>query len=261
MSPQVRDHHYDNTFRRLCTELGMNPDDKHVGGYVDWEWSRARHLFDGLFFDVAGKDVLEVGFHLGATSIVLAHLGARYVEGIDVDPRLLTPAGVNVARYGYDDRVFLHVQPPTQTGYDVISCVSVLEYMEPRELEDKLQEYDDLLRPGGYLVVYGSSNRFWPRESHAGGWTNYIPRAFDHFDGVQRRRGVSPVTIRRALLHYEDLCAEDGGARLLELRRRTNASDLSVLATRAANALLTPIGAHAGYVSPHVAMVLRKPSR
>ena len=48
---------------------------------------------------VQGKRVLEFGCNKGATSIVLAHYGAR-VTAVDIDPSSLGMARLNTQRYG-----------------------------------------------------------------------------------------------------------------------------------------------------------------
>ena len=60
----------------MISRMSLDPDDRFVGVYVDWEWQRSRHLFDGLIESVREKRVLEMGCNVGATAIVLAALGA-----------------------------------------------------------------------------------------------------------------------------------------------------------------------------------------
>src|SRR4051794_37093657 len=69
--PVVVDVEADRRFRELARGLSLDPDARFVGGYVEWEWAHARHVFDGLVEPAAGRSVLELGCNLGATAIVL----------------------------------------------------------------------------------------------------------------------------------------------------------------------------------------------
>lgn len=264
-APPIVDFNAEEEFLDACLAAGLDPELPHVGGYVDWEWERSRHLFDDLLFTVRGARVLEVGFHLGATAIVLASLGAAHVEGTE---RLEFPdfevaaARANVCRYGFDQRrIYLHRGNSTAgpESFDVISCISVLEYIKWWRLRDFLPALGRLLKPGGHLVISGTSNRLFPMELHEGSWANYLPYAVDDLLGRELRRGVSPFAIRRFLPGYEDLLLEGGGERLLELRRRMGRNGLGFKAHRAINTVASPFGMHAGYFMPNITMVLRKP--
>jgi ubiquinone/menaquinone biosynthesis C-methylase UbiE len=264
--PQVIDRAADARFHEVARAQGYPPEDQLVGGYVDWEWQRARHMFDGLFGCVHGKQVLEFGSHLGGTAIVVAALGAE-VTGVDVDPRVCAIAEENVARYGMADRIRIHLLQHTKSlpfpdaRFDVISCTSVLEYVPSEDLEAVLHELDRVLAPGGLLTVFASGNRLFPREQHLDRWLiNYVPRGVDKYIwGRDMERGVEPWRIRRALPGYTDLTLENGGRALVELKRRTGAGPAQRKVIGLANRMLTPLGLHYGYIAPHVVLALRKP--
>ena len=97
--PRIVDLAADGEFRALARTQGLDPDGTWVGGYVEYEWSHGRHVIETSGIPLAGAKALEFGCNVGATSIVLALLGAR-VTGIDVDPGIVGLATLNATRYG-----------------------------------------------------------------------------------------------------------------------------------------------------------------
>jgi SAM-dependent methyltransferase len=264
-APVVVDERADVRFHELARQAGLDPDDRFVGGYVAHEWDHARHVFDGLYFSVEGARVLEFGCHIGGTACVLAALGA-HVTGIDPDARFLDVARANAERYGLASRTaFLHVpetsRMPFETGlFDIISCASVFEYVPEESLGEVQREIARVLKPGGHLVVFATGNRIWPRETHHRRWlVNYIPPSFDRvLFGRPVRRGVWPWQVRRGFGGFRDLGHEDGGRGLVAIKSREGASAPALLALRAVNRALKPLGIHHGYLGPQIATVLQK---
>jgi len=257
----------DRRFRETASAMGFNPDDRFIGSYVEWEWGHARHVFDGAFFSVQGKHALEFGCHVGGTACVLAALGAR-VTGIDPDEKILDLARANAARYGLDGRTsFLHVPDTSQLPFgnetfDLVSCISVLQFVPDHLFGAVQDELDRVLKPGGHVVVFATSNRIWPREPHHKRWfVNYIPKRLDPIlYGKPTRRGIWPWRIRGGRFSsYRDASHEDGGRRILEIKAREDVSPSALRLMTAVNHLLVPFGAHYGHVSPQIAMVLQKP--
>ena len=264
--PRVVNADGDELFRRICADRGWDPDAPDVGGYASREWDKVRHLFDGLFgFHVHGQVVLEVGCHLGGTSVVLAELGARLVIGFDPDEASVMVARANVWRHGVEDRVQIvrarYVDDLRLSGgsVDAVSLISVLEYVPARERPGLLRAVDRVLRPGGHVVVSGSTNRLYPREGHGGSWANWVPRRLDPlvFSDGEARRGITLREVRRGLPGYADLGLEP--YRLAELKRRTGWRGTRTSLVRAATRALAPLGMHAGDVLPNVVGVFRKP--
>jgi 2-polyprenyl-3-methyl-5-hydroxy-6-metoxy-1,4-benzoquinol methylase len=102
-----------------------------------------------------GEAILEVGFGSGATFPLLA---AKYnkIYGVDLDSdiktveKLHTTNGLavelqngNVCAMPYDDGVF-----------DTVLLISILEHLQPEQLQKAMQEIRRVLKPGGNLV-YG----------------------------------------------------------------------------------------------------------
>lgn len=194
--------------------------------YVEHEMMHIGRLFATGACPVEGKQVLEFGCNIGATSIVLAYYGAR-VTAVDVSAAYLEVARLNANRYGSSGITFqqLHEGEPlpfADRSFDVLTCNSVLEYVRPDLLAGVQRELHRVLRPGGLLLVFGTSNRLSPVEAHSNAWfSNYIPRAFDRLTHRPRERGVWPWTLRHGFgAGYENLFSGRAGRQqFTELKR------------------------------------------
>lgn len=254
------------TFRNSARAYAFNPDSLWVGGYVTYEWAHARHVFESRQVPLAGARVLEFGCNLGATSIVLAALGAQ-VTGVDVNPQLVELARANAACYDTPGRAeFIHVADTTalpfdDQAFDLISCNSVLEYVPHPLLHSVQKEIDRTLKIGGLIFITGTSNRLWPYEVHSRKWlTNYLPRALDAvlFGGKEIKRGIFPWEVLRDFGAYENLDWHDGGRAFLESRRRMGVSGYKLTLLALANRMLHPAGLTAGLMTPSFSMTLCK---
>jgi ubiquinone/menaquinone biosynthesis C-methylase UbiE len=263
--PRVVDADADARFRDLSRRLALDPEARFVGGYVDWEWAHARHVFDGLVAPVRGRAVLELGCNLGATAVVLAALGAE-VTAVDPNATYLDLARDNAARHGVGQGIaFHHVADTTRLpfegeSFDWVSCNSVLEYVAPHTLPGVLREIDRVLRPGGVAAILGTSNRLWPRENHSGRWlVNYLPRWVDRLPGGRRRsRGVGVWQIRRVLHDYDDLTRAEGGRLYVKIKERMGVSGRKLLALAAVSRVLGALGISPGALAPTMSLLLRK---
>jgi SAM-dependent methyltransferase len=215
---------------------------------------------------VAGKEVLEFGCNVGATSVVLAHYGAK-VTAVDISAESLDLARLNAQRYGVADGIGFRLLKPdeplpfTAGSFDVVTCNSVLEYVRPELLPGVQRELSRVLRPGGLLLVFGTSNRLSPVEAHSGRWfTNYIPRAFDRVLKRPLERGVSPWSLRRGFGQgYVDLLSGWSGARrYVDLKRTMGLKGWHLTALRelAPAFALSPVSI--GLLLPYATVLLRK---
>ena len=257
----------DIEFRKLARSLGLDPDHRWLGGYVDYEWNHGRHIYETVDPAIAGKLYLEFGCNYGATSIVLAALGAKVV-GVDVDARLLEVARANTRRHRVHEGVQL-VQAPTRpalpfrsASFDAIVCNSVLEYLPAASLPAHQRELDRVLKPGGLIFVSGTSSRLAPREVHSGRWlVNYVPRCLDRllWPGASvLERGVSPWQVRHGFGAYDNLDWMDGGRAYLESRARMSPHSAHLRARKLAHRAARMLGVSLGLVTPSLAVVLRK---
>jgi ubiquinone/menaquinone biosynthesis C-methylase UbiE len=247
-------------FERIAREAGYDPHDRWVGGYVDEVWNY-RHLYEASDLRVSDRVVLEFGCNFGATAIVLAMLGAR-VTAIDPSAAYLRIARANAERYEVAHRIdFVHVGDTTHLPFasetfDLVTCNSVLEYVEARDLTRVQREIDRVVRPGGIIVVSSTSNRLWPREVHVGSWfSNYVPMWVERW--LRRpalHRGVSPWRVRYGFGSYENLDRSDRGHAYMEARRRRGATP----AIRLINGLALACGTSLGLLTPNICVRLRK---
>lgn len=260
-APTITNLDADRRFVSLAESFGHRVADKFVGGYVEYEWGKSRHLFEALPGGVDGKQALEFGCHIGASAIVLSQLGA-HVTALDVAAHDLELARVNAERYGLEDRIaFEHVLdtrtlPFSSARFELISCNSVLEYVRPAQLPQVLREIDRVMAPGGTLMILGTSNRLWPRDVHTKRWLlNYLPQQWR--DG--RVRSVSPWRIKRGLPGYLDLGLRDDGSCFLQAKANSGWSPAKVFAATWAQAALRPCNVSLGMLAHSFTLLLQKP--
>ncbi len=265
--PKIIDAAADAEYGRLAASLGFDPDGRWHKHYVDRVWARPRHVFETVLADMTGQDVLEFGCNFGATSIVLAKLGAK-VTAIDINADFLALAERNAERYGVADKIeVLHTPDTTKLPFEAerfgcVSCNSVLEYVDHRLRGAVMREIDRVLHPNGRLFVLGTPNRIWPVETHCRRWfINYLPRALDKvfFGGQPLMRGVAPWTVLGTFRGYENFDLSDRARCYIEARRRAGASRFRLRLLVGANAVLAPFGLSVGLVMPTISVTLIKP--
>jgi 2-polyprenyl-3-methyl-5-hydroxy-6-metoxy-1,4-benzoquinol methylase len=261
----IRNTNADRQFRAKVRKLFPNSHEFEER-YVDHEMAHIGQMFATGLCPVAGKEVLEFGCNVGATSIVLAYYGAR-VTAADVSGEYVALGRLNAERYGVAESIGFHVLgageplPFADSSFDVVTCNSVLEYVSPELLPDVQRELDRVLRPGGLLLVFGTSNRMWPVESHSGRWlVNYIPRALDGIVPKPPERGVWPQKLRRGFGRgYEDVLAGWSGARrYTELKRQMGFEGWRLRVMRIAAGVFAISPWSMGLMMPYATVLLRK---
>lgn len=258
--PAIIDEAADAAFAAKARAMGLDPHDRWVGGYVDYEWSHLRPMLATYGLALADRDVLEFGCNYGGSAIVMAALGGR-VAGVDVDADAVALAGLNAARFGNSD-IRLVALPPgaslpfADASFDFVLANSVLEYVRPDLLPAAMAELARVTRPGGHLLVTGTASRLAPREVHSRRWfANYVPRWL--VPGWQR--GLSPVRLSRlAAAAFEDSDARDGGAAWLAARRAVRGGARASATLRAAAALARALGVSPGWFGPTISVMLRR---
>jgi SAM-dependent methyltransferase len=254
-------------FRELVRDAGLDPDNRWVGGYLDYEWEHGRHIYQTADPEISGKLFLEFGCNYGATAVVLAALGVRVV-GVDVDMQMLKIALANAARYGVSSRtIFLRCAgirglPFESETFDGIVCNSVLEYVPAHDLPAIQRELDRILKAGGVIFITGTSNRLAAREIHTGRWfTNYLPRGLVGRLGLDDAspRGVSPTQVRWGFGSYDNMDWQDAGRAYLEARARMPRGGHRL--RKFANRFARLFGVSLGLLAPSLSVTLRKRTR
>lgn len=217
-----------DAFEEQARRMHLDPDNIWIGGYTDYEWRHLRIIIDSYNIDPRNLNVLEFGCNVGASAIVYSLLGAK-VSAIDVDDEYVTLARYNAKRYGADNIDFRCI-PDTRTlpypdaHFDLINCNSVLEYVAYNHLKDVQKELNRILKPGGKILISGTSSRLWPKEVHSGKWfTNYMPRQLIRAMDTNRapQQGVTPWSIRYGFgPNYFNIDKFDRGSAFLQARRR-----------------------------------------
>ncbi len=142
-----------------------------------------------------GKRLLDFGSGPGASAAAIAFdLGA---EVVGVEPN----AGNEViaprwsAAYGVSDKTSFHFISDTlhlpfeDESFDFAMASSSLEYIKG-DRGPYVREMVRCLKPGGRLIVAGTSNAAWPREVHSQTWTlNWMPNLGPK---IRERLGKNP---------------------------------------------------------------------
>lgn len=247
-SPTISDPHADRRFRDLMNSLGIKPG-VWSDGYVEYEWRHIRHMLLKYSAYFEGRPGLEFGCNVGATATVLALMGAR-VTAVDIKEEYCALTALNASRYGVADAVSTLCVPDTRRlpfeseSFDWITCNSVMEYI-PDELRAGIQaEAMRVLRPGGLLMVFGTSSRLWP-----------------FFRKKNRPRGVRPGQFKRGFGGTEDLLLQDGGSAFFKAKAEIGLHPWIRAAIRLVAALLGPFGYSAGMLMPDMCLILKKRPR
>lgn len=265
VGPRVRDAEADLRFCQKIRELlGGDPSSEWHGGYVEHVWEKCRQPFVEYLQQSKARRVLEFGCNIGATSVVLAHLGVS-VDAVDIDPRYIDIANENAARYGLADKTLFRLHrdstalPWEDETFDFITCNSVLEYVPFDILPAVLSEIDRVLVPGGILFVAGTSNRLSPIEVHSRRWLiNYLPRKFGHAShGVER--GLFPWDVLSHFRGYAQLDLDDKSKTYFDWKKSGGMPATKRAILKAFDTLSRPFGFPVGLLSPSFSTALRKP--
>jgi 2-polyprenyl-3-methyl-5-hydroxy-6-metoxy-1,4-benzoquinol methylase len=133
---------------------------RHYIGYEAWKgWANPftftkeeAEYFSGEFngIPLAGKDMLEIGFGPG-NLLAWARAAGANVAGTEVNPVLLDAARRNaipILAVDLERAVVGH-----RGRFDVVVAIDVFEHFTRDEVDAALRAVDEMLRPGGYLVL------------------------------------------------------------------------------------------------------------
>ena len=246
-------------FRAVAAAENLDPSDRWVGGYVDYEWAHLRRVLRAYGIDLAGKRAFELGCNIGASSVVMAKLGAA-VEAVDIDARFTRVARANVALHHVAEHVRVtHVDDttalPLRSGsFDFVLANSVLEYVPAPQRGAVLAELHRILRPGGLMLICGTSNRLSPREVHSGKWlVNYLPRGWFERGDSEPERGIAPWQLLATTRGGFSVVGQD---RWLEARRAIHGKPSWPMRALDMGARLA--GLAPGLLAPNIELLLRK---
>lgn len=264
-APQVTDAEADQRFRQKVRELLRgDPDSVWHGGYVDHVWEKCRQPLVQYLQASGTRRVLEFGCNIGASSVVLAHLGA-HVMAVDIAPRYIEVARENAARYGLGDAISFacHADstalPWADASFDLIVCNSVLEYVPIGILSAVLAELDRVLAPGGIVFVAGTSNRLSPVEIHSRRWfINYLPRSWGPA-AHDVERGLFPWEVLRGFPGYVQLDLLDRSQTYFDWKGAAGMSAWRRVVLRVMDVQGRPFGLPVGLLLPSLSTALRKP--
>lgn len=251
---------------RACIQEKFNadPDSRWYGGYVAYEWEHLRHALSALPFSLEGKETLEFGCNIGASTIILAHLGAK-VTAIDVNSDAINATSLNVAAYGKELQVkayhFLDTTklPFEDNQFDLILANSVLEYVPYKHIYSVLNELKRILKPNGIFMIMGTSNRLSPCEVHSKRWfVNYIPRFVDRMLGYDWQRGLSPWTLLESFKTYKFLEHDDCSKSYLNIRKKFGWSYHKCSIIRFLAFILFPFGITPSLLTPNITATFQK---
>ncbi len=247
------------SFAQVARQLGLDAQDKWVGGYVDYEWQHLRHVLRAYGVMPLGRNALEFGCNYGASGIVLSRLGAR-VTGVDVAQENVRLATANIALHGQERRArAIHVpdtrsMPFADGAFDLAVANSVLEYVSSAQLPAVMGEIHRVIQPGGELLVLGTSSRLAPREVHSRRWlVNYLPRGFDRLAGKPLQRGLSPRLLASAVEGRFEVMGHD---RWLKAREAIHGS--ASLPVRMVDRAARIAGISPGWLGPNIELLLRR---
>lgn len=265
IGPAIQSDASDIRFREMIRKLlGGDPDSVWHGGYVDHIWEKCRHPLVHYLSLNSDKHVLEFGCNIGATSVVLAHLGAK-VHAIDIASHFISVARENAARYGFSDSITFtcHADsaalPFLDASFDFITCNSVLEYVPIGILPAVLAELDRVLAPGGILFVAGTSNRLSPIEIHSQRWLiNYLPRSFGPA-ASDCERGLFPWEVLSGFPRYTQLDLQDCSRIYFDWKVASGMPAFKRAVLKVIDVVSRPWGLPVGLLLPSFSTALRKP--
>jgi ubiquinone/menaquinone biosynthesis C-methylase UbiE len=246
-------------FEMAARAAGYDPNNKWVGGYAQYEWDHLRRLIEAYGLDLKGKRVLEFGCNVGASTVVLAALGAD-VTAVDVADDMVRIARANIERHGVHAAIH-HVpdtrQLPFDAGqFDFILANSVLEYVTTDHLPKIINEFHRVSAPHAQMLICGTASRLSPKEVHSGRWfVNYMPRFMDQilYGKANAQRGLSPLYLARVLKPYfKDVTGAGWGKGRMAIHG-TLSLPVRVVVRLAAFLAISP-----GWLSPNMEMLLQR---
>lgn len=153
-------------FRQTLDDHTFNRQSHFADCVVPW---LRRHV------DIGDHHVVEIGAGTGSSTAAIApHVG--HVTTFEIDQRAIVAAKARaeICRYSnvtYRTTLFGNEQADELGFYDGVFLAAVLEHCSFQECHDLLKASWSRLKPGGWLCVIDTPNRFCPIDHH----TSYLP--------------------------------------------------------------------------------------
>jgi ubiquinone/menaquinone biosynthesis C-methylase UbiE len=129
----------------------------------------------------AGQKILDFGSGPGCSACAMAMDLGVSVVGVEPNDSNKHVAPLWAKYCGVEDKVEFHFTTDTlhlpleDESVDFVLASSVLEYI-PNDRGAYLREMWRTIKPGGRLLIAGTSNAAWPREVHSKTWlVNWMP--------------------------------------------------------------------------------------
>jgi 2-polyprenyl-3-methyl-5-hydroxy-6-metoxy-1,4-benzoquinol methylase len=133
---------------------------------------------------LAGKRVLEYGCGMGSATVVLAST-AREVVAFDINASSVEVCRARLSEHHLTNVALHHADDFSELAaavgnFDVVVLHAVLEHV-PRSIPGLrrrvIRQAFGAVQPGGFLFVFETPNRLWPRDIHTTGlwWIPWTP--------------------------------------------------------------------------------------
>ena len=151
---------------------------RSIREYQEWERQELERVADGFgdFWNLTGKDVLDLGCGLGGKTVAYSQWGACRVTGLDLRSHSLQAAAAEnrwrntdpaTVRFCLTDAARMSF---ADESFDVIVSINVLEHVD--DLYFTLRECQRVLRPNG-VMLFHFPPFYSPWGAHLEGWINF----------------------------------------------------------------------------------------
>ena len=191
--------------------------------------------------------------------VALLYHGATHVEGVEIDAARVAEGQESLRALGLEQVSNLQHTPDTANlpfeneSFDFVLSNAVFEHI-PQPRTPYLEEVWRVLRPGGYVMLNETPNKYFPKEKHTTGlWCNHwLPREMALQRALRNGRYSEPIehwpsSGWRGVGYYEIVKGFPGAMLIPE-------------ETRMRHRLLSAVGIPASILDPYPTWVFQKPT-
>ena len=123
------------------------------------------------FISLENKRILDFGCGTGICTFAMASEGAN-LTGIDIsEGRIQIAKSHYRSSYSQCNIVFMSIEdtthlPFSDNTFDIVLCNAVFEHILPVQRFSHFSEIARVTKQGGHVVISGTPNRFFPKDSH-----------------------------------------------------------------------------------------------